>query len=315
MSHMQLSERLFTPGSEHTQELVSHIQQKHELLEAGDPAHKDIRTALIIGSGAMRGVFSGGVVTGLEELGLTEVFDDVIGVSVGASTAAYFLAGQAALGTTLFFEELTSKEFVDKTRFKNILNVGYLEDIFTGKKALDQEAIRNNRSRFHIGVTNIDTAKPEYIEVSHSEEEKDMIKLIQASSAVPGLTLPIRIDGTLYGDGITTCKNPIAYAIDTLGATDVVCIVNQPLRQGKSAPASDKAISSWLTRRYRQDIRTAYINRHSMSDETASTEYSADVHIGILCPEEKPVGRLTKNAKKLIQVAEQAAQQTKTLFK
>lgn len=314
MSYMQLSERLFTPETEHTQELVSHIHRKHELLEAGDPAHNDIKTALIIGAGAMRGVYSGGVVTGLEELGLTEVFDDVIGVSVGASTAAYFLAGQAALGTTLFFEELTSKDFVDKTRFKNILDVGYLEDIFTGEKALDQEAIRSNRSRFYIGVTNIDTAKPEYIEVSHSEEEKDIIKLIQASSAVPGLTLPIRINGTLYGDGITTCKNPIAYAVDVLGATDIVCIVNQPLRTDKSSPSSDKAISAWLTRRYNQDIRTAYINRHESSDETATTDYSEDVHIGILCPEDKPIGRLTKNARKLIQVANQATQQTKTIF-
>jgi predicted acylesterase/phospholipase RssA len=80
---MQLSERLLTPGAEHTTELVANLQRKQELLEAGDSAHEDIRTALVIGGGTMRGVFSGGVVTGLEELGLTEVFDDVIGVSVG----------------------------------------------------------------------------------------------------------------------------------------------------------------------------------------------------------------------------------------
>jgi predicted acylesterase/phospholipase RssA len=106
---MQLSERLLTPESERTPDVVSNILRKRDLLLAGDPAHEEIKTALVIGSGAMRGAYSGGVVIGLEELGLTDTFDDVVGVSVGASTAAYFLANQSARGTSLFFEELTTK--------------------------------------------------------------------------------------------------------------------------------------------------------------------------------------------------------------
>lgn len=313
MTSMQLSERLFTTPSAHTDELIDHLQQKKALLEAGDPSHEDIRTALIIGAGAMRGVYSGGVVIGLEELGMTEVFDDVIGISAGAATAAYFLSGQAELGTTIYYEELASKEFIDVKRRKNVLNVGYLEEVFTESKPLDQEAIRNNRSRFHIGVTNVDTAQPEYIEVAH-DPNSDIIKLIQASSSVPGLTLPIRIEGTLYGDGITTCKNPIKYAVETLGATDVFCIVNQPLREKATAPVSDRLVSALLTRRYNEAIKVAYRDRHHMSDETAATTYSPDIHIGVLCPEGKPVGRLTTDAQKLTQVALKATLQTKALF-
>jgi predicted patatin/cPLA2 family phospholipase len=323
MSSMQLAERLLTPGSEHTTELVANIQRKQELLEAGDPAHENIRTALVIGGGTMRGVFSGGVVIGLEELGLTEVFDDVIGVSVGASTSAYFLARQAALGTTLFFEELTGKDFIDKTRLipprSGALNIDYLRDIFTGKKALDQAVIHANRSRFYIGVTDINNVQPRYIEVAH-DEDQDLIKLIQASSAVPGVTQPVVIDGVTYGDGITTCKNPIRFAIEELGSTDIFCILNQELRRDPTSLSEqiksigEMATSAMLTRNSSPKFRRAFRKRHIMSDEVADTDYSADVRIGVICPEGEPVGRFEQDPDILIPAAQRATRQTKALF-
>lgn len=315
MTSMQLAERLLVPELNQTSELISNIQRKQELLAAGDPAHEDFRTALIIGGGAMRGVFSGGVVTGLEDAELTEVFDDVIGVSVGASTDAYFLAGQARLGTTLFSEELTSKEFINLTRFKNILSVDYLETIFTtGNKVLDLEAVRENRSRFYIGVTNINKARPEYIDVSESSNE-EIIRFIQASSAVPGLAPPVVIDGVAYGDGITTCKNPIKFAIEELGATDILCIVNQPLRYIHASSIGDKVLSALLTKGYSPQMREAFSSRHEDSDEMAETVYSPDIRIGVICPESESIGRLTRNAGRLIQVAQRAEEYTKNLFK
>lgn len=311
---MQLQERLLIPGLESASEVVGNILRKQELLAAGDLAHERIKTALIIGGGAMRGVFSGGVVTGLEDAGLTEAFDDVIGISVGASTDAYFLAGQARLGTTLFSEELTSKEFINLVRFSNILSVEYLETIFTtGDKILDLSAVRENRSRFHIGVTNISEVRPEYIEVSESTSQ-EIIRLIQASSAVPGLVPPIVIDGVDYGDGITTCKNPISFAIEQLGATDILCVVNQPLRYAHASSIGDRVLSALLTRGYSAQMREAFRARHEGSDEMAETSYNPDVRIGVICPEDEAIGRLTRNARQLIRVAEQAEDYTRSLF-
>ncbi len=237
---MQLSERLVTPGSDHTFELTDNIMRKQELLCDGDPAHKSIRTALVIGSGAMRGVYSGGVVIGLEELGLTQAFDHVIGVSAGAATAAYFLAGQAKLGTSIYYEDLASKEFIDRTRIGNPLNIDFLDEVFTARKPLDRQSIQDNRSLFHIGVTDVNKVQAEYIRANHNTGD-NIIKLVQASSSVPGLTPPIMIDGTLYGDGITTCKNPVGFAIDTLGCTDILFVVNQPLRLKDSISVGEKS--------------------------------------------------------------------------
>lgn len=311
---MQLAERLLVPGSEESDELIGNILRRRDQLSDSEPADAGISTALVIGGGAMRGVFSGGVVTGLEELGLTAAFDNVVGVSVGASTNAYFLAGQARLGTSLFFDELTTKEFVDITRRGNILSVDYLNTIFTtGKKVLDLEAVRNNRSRFHIGITALDTAQPVYAEVSDAEDEV-IIKHIQASSAVPGLARPVIIDGVKYGDGITACKNPVRFAVEELGATDVLCILNQPLRYGHASSIGDRALSAFLSRGYGPLARDAFRSRHEGSDEMAETTYNPNIRIGIACPADKPIGRLTRDKKKLIRVAQEAEEYTLALF-
>lgn len=316
---MQLSECLLEPGSELTGELVGNIQHKQELLAVGDTVHRDIKTALVIEGGGMRGVFAGGVVTGLEELGLTEAFDNVIGVSVGASAAAYFLAGQAALGTTLFYEELTSKEFIDRRRLLpfiegDVLSVDYLQSIFTGEKTLDQAAIQRNRSRFHIGLTDINAAQSEYIEVN-PERADDLIELIQGSSAVPGASRLVTVNGVVYGDGSTTCRNPIGYAIEELGATDILCVNNHTLRQHSLVKSlGNRATTALLTRGYSPAMRRAYRDRHMLSDESAETSYSSEVRIGILCPPEDTIRRMTQDPAKLEEAAARATQQTKALF-
>lgn len=262
----------------------------------------------------MRGVYSAGVVTALEELGLQDAFDEVIGISAGAATAAYFLAGQAALGTKIYYEDLASKEFINPLRRGNVLNVSFLHEVFTERKPLDQAAIYASRSNFYIGVTNISAVQPEYIHVNHTAD-KDIIKLIQASSSVPGMTPPTKIDGVLYSDGITTCRNPIQFAVETLRCTDILYVTNQPLRQKDTITFGEKLFSRIATRSYGTEFRSAYLERHTMSDETASTTYPADIRIGVLCPASMPVKRLSKDAAKLKKIAEQARQQTLDLFK
>jgi predicted acylesterase/phospholipase RssA len=63
------------------------------------------RVALVVEGGCMRGVISAGAVTALEQLHLAQRFDAVYGVSAGALDCAYMLAGQAAMGTTIYVPE------------------------------------------------------------------------------------------------------------------------------------------------------------------------------------------------------------------
>jgi predicted patatin/cPLA2 family phospholipase len=308
---MQLSARLLTAENAAGTPLIQNIKKR---LETNSTDRTDIKTALVIGAGAMRGVFSGGVVTALEELGLSEVFDEVIGISAGAATAAYFLSGQAKLGTSIYYEELASKDFINPLRPRNILNIGYLKEVFTEKKPLNIAAIEQNRSNFRIGVTDVDSVKPVYIQANHAKD-MDIIKLIQASSAVPGLAQPIEINGILYSDGIATCKNPIGYAVEQLGCTDILYIANQALKENAARSLGHKVISQLLTTRHSADYRKAYQNRHVAADVLANTTYPEHLNIGVLYPENTTVGYLTTNKKRLKSVAEAATEQTLNLFK
>src|SRR5437899_2179565 len=74
------------------------------------------KIALVLEGGAMRGVVSGGMVAALENLGLRDSFDLVCGSSAGAIAGAYFVAGQARYGTTIFYKNINNRNFVDLRR-------------------------------------------------------------------------------------------------------------------------------------------------------------------------------------------------------
>ncbi|MDN2501539.1 patatin family protein, partial [Nocardia nova] len=63
-------------------------QRFHRGSAAGE--HRDgARLALVIEGGSARGVYSHGMVTGLEELGVLRCFDAVYGASAGALNGAW----------------------------------------------------------------------------------------------------------------------------------------------------------------------------------------------------------------------------------
>ena len=65
-------------------------------LKEGREVSDGRKVGLIVEGGAMRGVISCAALMALEDLRLTDVFDEVYGASAGAVNAAYFLARQSA---------------------------------------------------------------------------------------------------------------------------------------------------------------------------------------------------------------------------
>jgi hypothetical protein len=106
----------------HVKDAQEHFQEMIDLLKARAarrsrvPHGDGARIALAIEGGAMRGVVSAGMVAALEQLGLTDAFDAVYGSSAGAINGAYFLAGQANLGVTIYSEDINNRHFIDLRR-------------------------------------------------------------------------------------------------------------------------------------------------------------------------------------------------------
>ena len=59
-----------------------------------------------MGGGVMAGIFGAGVVTSLEEENAYPFIEAVYGSSAGVMIAAYFLASQSKLGSSIFYEDL-----------------------------------------------------------------------------------------------------------------------------------------------------------------------------------------------------------------
>ena len=166
-------------------QVVKNLFLKRDLLRQGDPKHEQIRPALLICGGGMRGVYGAGVVMALHQLGLADCFDVVVGISTGAAIGGYFLAGeeQSQLGTSIYYNECLNG-FINFWRWP-IIDIDYLEKVFRdGPKKLNDETILKHRSKFFVGVTDWDTGEGCFLEAGRVP---DPITAIKASLAVTEL--------------------------------------------------------------------------------------------------------------------------------
>lgn len=61
----------------------------------------------------MRGVVLGAMIAALEKLGFSDCLDAVCGASAGAMAAAYFVAGNASVGATIYYEQINNRHFIN----------------------------------------------------------------------------------------------------------------------------------------------------------------------------------------------------------
>ena len=112
----------------------------------------------------MRGVISAGMVSALEALGLTHAFDEIYGSSAGAINAAYFLAGQARLGQTVYYEDINNRHFIDLRRSllgRPIVDLGFLlDEVAMRRKRLDTDAVLGAGSPLTVLATDVDSREP-----------------------------------------------------------------------------------------------------------------------------------------------------------
>jgi len=182
--------------------------------------------ALVIEGGGMRGVAAGGMVSGLESLGLLNCFDSVHGSSAGAATGAYFVAGQARFGTSMFFEDLCGPEFINKKRilfFGPIMDTSFLVDkVMQSTKPLDFAALSTSKIPLHIVGTDIDTGQP--VTRTHHDCYKAYREMLKASIAIPFISGgPKTIEGKRVMDGGLIQQIALRSAID-VGATHILVL-------------------------------------------------------------------------------------------
>src|SRR5947199_6596933 len=127
------------------------IKERARRIRQGVSPQDGRKVALIVEGGAMRGVISCAALMGLEDLGMTPVFDEVYGASAGAVNAAYFLAGQAAYATTIYYQKINNTRFIRRFWQRKIVDIdGLFDSIVAGKQPLQVDKVLSARSQFFI---------------------------------------------------------------------------------------------------------------------------------------------------------------------
>src|SRR4051794_15211539 len=168
------------------------------------------RGAWVGEGGCRRGVSAAGAVTAVEHLGSAQRVDAVYGVSSGAFDAAYMLAGQAGMGTTIYFEDLPATQFVRARRMlaarPPLALDEVIDEIVARRKPLDVAAVEDARPEFHVLATCLEHRA---LESPHGP----LLERLRAAARVPLLSgPPVRINGCRLYDGGLLSPLPVELA-------------------------------------------------------------------------------------------------------
>ncbi|MBT0028729.1 patatin family protein [Vibrio alginolyticus] len=225
--------------------------------------------ALIVEGGAMRGVFSCGI---LDHFLASEFspFDSFWGVSAGASNLAAYLAKMPGRNLKIYLDYSLRKEFISPSqllRGGDMMNLDWMWNVTLEELGIDKSVLKADSRPFFLGVTRQDNGQAEY----HLPDVDDLAETMKASSALPVLYRNgVSLNGIQYVDGGVSDALPVAEAIKR-GAKKIMVLRSQPASyqkpRGRFSALTRKMlketpglIEPMLTREVRYNQTLALIN-------------------------------------------------------
>jgi predicted patatin/cPLA2 family phospholipase len=207
---------------------------------AGVPGADGRKLGLVIEGGAMRAVCSAGGAVVLAQLGYSNLFDEVYATSAAVMNASYFISNQPLLGISVYFENCSTRTFINPLRFWKVVDVDYIFDrVAVHEKPLDVDRVANSPSRLFVGVIDKNTGEELMLDPRTSREP--LLRVLKASAAVPLLyNRTVDIDGRPCMDGGLAIPFGIRHALDS-GCTDVLVLSTRPAHHLTKKPG-------WLNR-------------------------------------------------------------------
>jgi len=160
-----------------------------------------MKKGLVLEGGAMRGMFTAGVIDVMMENGIE--YDGIVGVSAGAVFGCNYKSGQ--IGRVIRYNERFSK---DKRycSVRSLLKTGDLygadfcyREIPEKLDIFDVEAYRNNPVPFYVVCTDMETGEPIYKRCMNADRE-DLLWM-RASASLPLVSRPVCVGGRMLLDG------------------------------------------------------------------------------------------------------------------
>ena len=216
--------------------------------------------ALVVEGGAMRGIFSTGVLDAFlkEEF---NPFDMCIGVSAGATNIASYLAGMYQRNYKVYTDYSIRPNFINWLKFikgGNLIDLDWLWDITIEELRLDLEKIFGEKKEFVIGLTEVNSGKAIYLKPTKNNLEE----MLKASSSIPGFYRnTINVNGTDFVDGGLADPIPVKEAYNR-NAKNILVLRSRPYDY-KMKSNSNNLLSKFYFKKYPQILK-AIEKRHDV---------------------------------------------------
>lgn len=224
-----------------------------------------MKKGLVMEGGAMRGMFTAGVIDVMMEHNIT--FDGAIGVSAGAVFGCNYKSHQ--IGRVIRYNTRFCKE-PRYASFRSLLKTGDLygaefcyRELPNKLDIFDIETFKNSKMEFYVVCTDINTGKPVY-KKCETGDEKD-IQWMRASASMPVVSRIVEIDGYQLLDGGISDSIPIRQ-FERMGYHKNIIILTQPLDYVKHKNKMLPVIRACF-RKYPKVI-DAVKHRHEVYNET-----------------------------------------------
>jgi len=194
-----------------------------------------MKTGLVLEGGAMRGLFSAGVMDVMLEQGFH--FDGIVGVSAGAAFGCNYKSHQP--GRTIRY----NTRFCRDPRYCSLRSLLRTGDLFGAEfcyhtlpdqlDPFDAAAFARDPAAFHVVCTDVQTGKAVYH--SCTQADHTCMEWIRASASMPLVSRVVRIGAQQLLDGGIADPIPLRY-FEQMGFSRNVVILTQPenYRKGKS---------------------------------------------------------------------------------
>lgn len=186
-----------------------------------------MKKGLVLEGGAMRGLFSAGVMDVMMEHGIG--FDGIIGVSAGAAFGCNYKSGQA--GRAIRY----NMRFAKDRRYCSLWSLLTTGDLYGAEFAyhvvpsqydiFDNEAFERSKTEFYVVCTDVLTGKAVYKRCMKGGY--DFCEWIRASASMPVASRVVDLEGYKLLDGGMADSIPLAY-FHSIGYGKNIVILTQP---------------------------------------------------------------------------------------
>lgn len=184
------------------------------------------KTVLVVEGGAMRGIYTAGVLESFMEEGF-DPFDLYIGVSAGTCNISSYLARQFERNYRTYVGLMSQKEFINPWRFLwggNLYDLDWLWEENQKINAIDYEKaynyLKESAKAFQVVLTSLETGEATYFYPTPD----NWMDSLKASSAFPVFYRGgCELEGKTYVDGGLSDPLPVQHAINC-GATTIVVL-------------------------------------------------------------------------------------------